>query len=30
MTVDLGGRPAELPLTIAVDETGRAVGPQSK
>ena len=29
MTVDLGGRPAELPLTVAVDETGRAVGPKS-
>jgi hypothetical protein len=27
--VDLGGEPAELPLTIAVDESGRHVGPQS-
>jgi hypothetical protein len=25
--VDLGGAPAELPLTVAVDETGRPVGP---
>jgi hypothetical protein len=27
VTVDLGGEPAELPLTIATDETGRVVGP---
>jgi hypothetical protein len=27
VVVDLGGAPAELPLTIAVDETGQPVGP---
>jgi hypothetical protein len=27
VTVDLGGAPAELPLTVAVDESGRHVVP---